>query len=62
MGKEFFYTLETMCDIEVAKDGAVSWGSDAGTYRRTLAGESRLYAVWSGQWSSHLFVIDDLEQ
>ncbi|MGW1995330.1 hypothetical protein [Embleya sp. NPDC001921] len=27
-----------------------------------MAGESRLFAVWPGQWSSDLFVIDDLDE
>ena len=51
-----------MCYIEVAADGRVGWGTDAGTYNRALTGESRLFAAWPGQWSSHLFAIDDLDQ
>jgi len=62
LGSEFPYTLATMCYIEVARDGSVRWGNDTSTYERALAGDSRLYAVWPGQWSSHLFVIDDLDQ
>ena len=62
MGAEFPYRLATMCYIELAKDGTVSWGNDEESYRRALTGESTLYAVWPGQWSSHLFVIDDLDQ
>lgn len=62
MGAEFPYTLPTMCYIEVATDGSVRWGTDAGTYQRAQAGECRLYAVWPGKWSSHLFAIDDLGQ
>lgn len=62
MGTEFPYTLKTMCYIEVAADGSVHWGSDAGTLERAKTGKSKLYAVWPGQWSSHLFVIDDLDQ
>ncbi|MFG3195241.1 hypothetical protein ACGFYT_03830 [Streptomyces sp. NPDC048208] len=27
-----------------------------------MAGTSRLFAVWPGQWSSDLFVIDDLDE
>ncbi|MEV6654070.1 hypothetical protein [Streptomyces sp. NPDC051219] len=27
-----------------------------------MAGDSRLYAVWPGEWSSHLFAIDDLDE
>jgi hypothetical protein len=50
-----------MCYIEVASDGKVSFGKDSGSYQRALAGESRMYAVWPGQWSSDLFVIDDLD-
>jgi hypothetical protein len=62
LGAEFPYTLGKMCYIEVGSDGSVRWGRDAGTYERALAGETRLYAVWPGEWSSHLFVIDDLDQ
>ena len=62
MGSEFPYTLSTMCYIEVAKDGSVTWGSARESYERALTGDSTLYAVWPGQWSSHLFVIDDLDQ
>ncbi|MFI7120351.1 hypothetical protein [Amycolatopsis sp. NPDC049868] len=62
MGAEFPYTLQTMCYIEVATDGSVRWGTDTGAYSRALAGESRLFAAWPGQWSTHLFAIDDLDQ
>jgi hypothetical protein len=62
MGLEFPYKLGTLCYIEVAKDGTVTWGVDEGTYERAVAGESRLFAVWPGEWSSHLFAIDDLDQ
>ncbi|MFE7559039.1 hypothetical protein [Kitasatospora sp. NPDC057500] len=62
LGADFPYTQRTLCYIEVAKDGAVSHGTDAGTYERARTGESRLFAVWPGEWASHLFVIDDLDQ
>jgi hypothetical protein len=62
MGAEFPYTLGTMCYFEVSRDGNVRWGNDAGARERALAGDVRLYAVWPGKWSSHLFVIDDLDQ
>lgn len=62
MGLEFPYTLRTMCYIEVSCNGAVTFGTDSRTYERAVAGESRLFAVWPGEWSSHLFAIDDLEQ
>jgi hypothetical protein len=62
MGVEFPYTLGTMCYFEVCRDGNVRWGNDAGAYERARSGDVRLYAVWPGEWSSHLFVIDDLDQ
>jgi hypothetical protein len=57
----FPYTLRSICYIEIAKNGAVTAGADAQTYERAQAGESTLYAVWPGEWSSDLFVIDDLD-
>lgn len=51
-----------MCYIEVHRDGEVTHGTDGGTYERALSGESRLFAVWPGQWRSNLFVIDDLDE
>ncbi len=62
LGDEFPYSLPTMCYIEVSSDGTVSWGTEPETYERVESGESRLYAVWPGKWSSHLFAIDDLDQ
>lgn len=62
MGAEFPYTLKTLCYLEVSADGSVHWGRDTETYNRALTGQSRLFAVWPGEWSSHLFVIDDLDQ
>ncbi|MCC9308437.1 hypothetical protein LN042_15300 [Kitasatospora sp. RB6PN24] len=62
LGKEFPYTRKTLCYIEIAEDGTVSQGTDAGTYDRARTGKSRLFAVWPGEWSSHLFVIDDLDE
>ncbi|UQS25352.1 MULTISPECIES: hypothetical protein [Amycolatopsis] len=62
MGADFPYTLKTMCYIEVFADGSVHWGGDDNTYHRALTGTSRLFAVWPGEWSSHLFAIDDLDQ
>lgn len=62
LGAEFPYKLTTMCYIEVARDGKVAFGRDNGSYQRARSGESRLYAVWPGQWYSHLFAIDDLDE
>src|SRR5215472_17051124 len=61
-GKNFPYRLPTMCYIEVHQDGELTHGTDGGTYERALSGESRLFAVWPGQWHSDLFVIDDLDE
>jgi hypothetical protein len=62
VGKDFPYRSSTTCFIEVAVDGTVTGGDGRGAYERAVAGESRLYAVWPGQWSSDLFLIDDLEE
>ncbi|MFC0526109.1 hypothetical protein [Phytohabitans kaempferiae] len=62
MGTEFPYELGTMCYIEVAAGGAVSQGADRAACQRALAGQSRLFAVWPGNYRSDLFAIDDLDQ
>ncbi|MGW2034770.1 hypothetical protein [Streptomyces sp. NPDC001811] len=62
VGTEFPYTLGTTCYIEVHKDGRVTQGAGNDAYRRALAGESRLFAVWPGQWRSDLFAIDNLDE
>jgi hypothetical protein len=61
-GSDFPYTSSTTCYIEVHEDGQVTHGTDREAYERAVAGKSRLYAVWPGQWSSHLFEIDDLDE
>lgn len=48
VGPNFPYRLQTISYIEIASDGSVSSGTDADTYQRMLAGESRLFAVWPG--------------
>lgn len=60
MGAEFPYKLGAMCYIEVLANGEVRFGKDHEAYKRALAGQSRLYAAWPGQWRSDLFAIDDL--
>lgn len=62
LGSEFPYTSPTVCYIEVTPDGTVTFGRDSGTYERARSGTSRLYAVWPGSWSTHLFAIDDLDE
>jgi len=61
-GKDFPYRAHTTCYIEVHDDGTVSQGVDVQAYQRAVAGTSRLYAVWPGEWSSDLFAIDDLDE
>lgn len=62
VGRDFPYTARTTCYIEVHEDGRVTHGDDRAAYERAVAGKSRLFAVWPGEWSSHLFVIDDLDE
>jgi hypothetical protein len=61
VGKDFPYTQKTVCYIEVVNDGSVTFNSN-GAYGRAVAGESRLFAVWPGQYRSDLFAIDDLDE
>ncbi|MGW7082207.1 hypothetical protein ACWGH2_01730 [Streptomyces sp. NPDC054871] len=37
-------------------------GHDRAAYERPVAGKSRLFAAWPDEWSSHLFMIDDLDE
>ncbi|MET9759563.1 hypothetical protein ABZ016_10965 [Streptomyces sp. NPDC006372] len=61
-GRDFPYTAGTTCYIEVHEDGRVTHGDSRAAYERAVAGRSRLFAVWPGQWSSDLFLIDDLDE
>jgi hypothetical protein len=61
-GIDFPYRSPTICYIEICQDGKVTQGADTGTYERVRAGESRLFAVWPGQWRSDLFVVDGLDE
>lgn len=67
----FPYTMSTVCYFEVYKDGKVNRirhknKSDIDevikAYRNVEQKKTTLYAVWPGQWSSDLFIIDDLEE
>ncbi|MGW5094240.1 hypothetical protein ACWEQ1_05145 [Streptomyces nodosus] len=60
--KDFPYTLSTTCYIEAHNDGRITQGAGMDAYQRAVAGESRLFAVWPGQWRSDLFAIDDLDE
>jgi hypothetical protein len=61
-GRDFPYAASTTCYIEVHEDGTVTHGDQRAAYERAVAGKSRLFAVWPGQWSSDLFEIDDLDE
>ncbi|MGW6358745.1 hypothetical protein ACWFR5_27120 [Streptomyces sp. NPDC055092] len=61
-GRDFPYAAGTTCYIEIHEDGTVTHGDQRAAYERALAGTSRLYAVWPGNWSSDLFEIDDLDE
>lgn len=66
----FPYGMSKVCYFEVDKNGVVSQvyhknKSDRlkllETYQRVMNKTTMLYAVWPGNWSSDLFIIDDLE-
>lgn len=66
----FPYKMSTICYFEVNKDGNVSQirhknKSDRSNllevYQRAIDKTITLYAVWPGNWSSDLFIIDDLD-
>ena len=62
VGLDFPYQLRTICYFEVFRDGTVSWKVDDGTVARVRADETKLYAVWPGEWSSDLFLVDDIDE
>jgi hypothetical protein len=55
---EFPYRAPTTCYIEVHADGRVTQGADEASCDRAKAGQSRLFAVWPGQWRSDLFAVE----
>ena len=57
----------TVCCFEVWGDGRVQQvarteSAMLKSYERVKSGETKMYAVWPGQWRSDLFVIDDIEE
>lgn len=69
--QEFPYRMSTMCYFEVYKDGKVCQVHHKNksdivevkeAYKRALNKDTTLYAVWPGNWSSDLFIIDDLKK
>ncbi len=63
--EHFPYKSKLLCYIEVMSNGTVKDVSYSQHKREALenvkSGESRLFAVWPGQWRSDLFKIDDIE-
>ncbi len=68
---DFPYRMQTVCYFEVYHDGKVCQvphknKSDlpnvVEALKRAEKGLTTLYAVWPGNWSSDLFIIDDLEE
>lgn len=67
--ENFPYTMKTVCYFEVYNDGTVKQihhknKSDIDevieAYERARKEITTIYAVWPGNWSSDLFIIDDL--
>lgn len=66
----FPYTSKLVCYFEVYKDGKVErvyhknksdFNYVIEAYKRAKEKMTTLYAVWPGNYSSDLFIIDDLE-
>lgn len=70
VGRIFPYTNTTNCYFEVFKDGTIqviSHNKSGGretlkdVLKRIKGGESKLYTAWPGNYSTDLFIIDDLD-
>jgi hypothetical protein len=66
----FPYDMSIICYFEVDKNGNVSQVYHKNksnrpeileAYERAMNNTTTLYAVWPGNWSSDLFIIDDLD-
>ncbi len=66
----FPYTSKLVCYFEVYKNGEVKrvyhknksdFNCVVEAYKKASEGTTTLYAVWPGNYSSDLFIIDDLE-
>jgi hypothetical protein len=51
--------------ISVDKQGQLTWTTYLDPKRRAVesarSGESTLYAAWTGQYATHIFLVDDLD-
>ena len=68
--ESFPYRMNAICYFEVYKDGKVlqvhhknksDINEISEAYQRARNNITTLYAVWPGNWSSDLFIIDDLD-
>ncbi len=68
---DFPYRMSTVCYFEVYNDGKVNQVRHKNkcdldgvleALKRAESGITTLYAVWPGNWSSDLFIIDDLDE
>lgn len=62
----FPYDSKLVCYIELTKDGKMEQvqnyvADKRSAYWRVKNKESKLYAVWPGQWRSDLFEIDNID-
>lgn len=62
----FPYSSKLICYIEKTKDGEVKqihnyFEEKSAAYKRAIEENSKIYAVWPGQYNSDLFEIDDLD-
>lgn len=61
----FPYGSKLVCFMEISPDGEIRQLSTkrdmAEAYISAQDGNSRIVAVWPGNWRSDLFIIDDLE-
>ena len=61
----FPYRSKLVCYMELTNDGDIKQLSHKNekmeAYLNAKAGNSRILAVWPGQWRSDLFLIDDLD-
>lgn len=64
-GTTFPYGAKIVCFFELYPNGEMNqlhyMDEKRKAYENAVAGKSKIYAVWPGQWTSDLFEIDDLQ-
>lgn len=62
-GEDFPYGSSSVVYVEIAPDGSISQGKPSrNALLRAYNGESRMFAIWTGKWSSNMFEVDDLDR